>query len=302
MFQRAFWWTTVATIGLSAVLAQACGENALDHDGADASSSARDADTPRDASKDGDASSTPDAAAREDADAPVDPAPSDVGTDAASPVDPEPGDTCPTVGERFERACGSCGVATAMCTVQHVVGGYGNCVEGSCVDAGAAPDAGPDVELPQGLPVLELGNAVGQTSRVELPTSQGGAPIVLSSGNTTYPCPLTIYEDLSQESQYAYVVVHNPNPVAAVVDLKVSGGGDGWLAVYASLPQNIAQREACMGSYDNGCGQGSGPGCLTGAYAPTVPAHGYLVAYVARYFPNVAWQSAALQAEVRALP
>ncbi|MDF2693538.1 MAG: repeat domain protein [Labilithrix sp.] len=68
--------------------------------------------------------------------------PSDGGKDAdardgsdGGPWEPIPGNPCPTVGDIYERACGTCGTQTASCSPSKIVTGFGQCVEpvGACV-------------------------------------------------------------------------------------------------------------------------------------------------------------------------
>ncbi len=258
--------------------------------------SRRDGATGRDAALDKpdarrDGSSEADAASEQDA-----------GADGGS----GPGSACTTPGTRYERACGSCGVQTAVCT-GGVVGNYGACNErhpGFCQgDAGESDagesDAGEPVDAWDGYSI-DIDFAAGQTGSITMPAATGVRNRISVLARRTCPVPLPASPS---PTQYALVRVRNTTAQSLTVDVNVTRGvgpTDVILAMYAAPPISDDELKSCFGSADgNTCPDPAGAAaarlsCLTGAAGVVLPAGSSSYAYVAMYSTAAAWNGPGL--------
>lgn len=212
-----------------------------------------------------------------------------------------PGSACTTPGTRYERACGSCGVQTAVCA-GGVVGNYGACNErhpGFCQGDAGQSDAGEPVDAWDGYSI-DIDFAAGQTGSIAMPAATGVRNRISVLARRTCPVPLPASPS---PTHYALVRVRNTTAQSLTVDVNVTRGTgptDVILAMYAAPPISDEELTNCFGSADgNSCpdpagAAASGLSCLTGAAGVVLPAGSSSYAYVAMYSTAAAWNGPGL--------
>lgn len=273
----------------------------------------------RDARADASRDASADARRGEDAEA-LD---GDVDGDADSGP-PEPGSPCSPSGTRYERACGVCGLQSAVCGPNGVVSGYGACGErhpafcagdggsddggsedsGTDAEADASSDAGEDASGPvdpwQGYSI-DLDGAIGQSRSVEMPDETGSRRRI--SVTERRLCPVSFPGTIAI-TDYAFVRIRNRTAQVATIELTVERGfgpTDAILSTYPTPPDTDADLLACIGSADRGScpdpeGGLYGLACLTGNAALVLPAGAESYAYVG--MAAAAWNGAGLNAKL----
>ena len=315
-FGSVFVFTSLFT--LSCLIAPACSDDSaeLDEDSgtgpkADASRSDSSTDSGvRDAAPDARRDAAADASEEEEEDAATE---ADAG--AADGGAPATGSPCTTTGELFERACGTCGLQSAVCNADLVVGGYGACTErhpsfcegpidpdagtdageadageaDAGIDAGeadAGTDAGqPPVDTWQGYNI-DIDFAVGQSTSIALPDTTGQRRRISVIGRQT--CPVA-YPGTATPYGYALVRLRNTTAQSISLDVSVTRGlgpTDTILAVYAAPPSTDDDFKACYGRADrDSCPDPAGTAgqrlsCLNGTAPVVIPANTSSYAYV----------------------